>query len=117
MADLSMGPHEFNSKLYFDLERGMFPEEISVKSAMAQALDDLLWKPISQKNVIEQRLDALYLEYLPPQFIWYGPNGQGRVSDDLAKNRNLPETRENWEPARVAGMNPLWGWIERNLQH
>jgi hypothetical protein len=60
LTNLSMGPHEFNSKPYFDLERGIIPEQISVKGAMAQALEELLFKPIWQKNEIEQRFDALY---------------------------------------------------------
>ena len=102
--DLSVGPHEFNTKFYFDLERGKFPKEISVKGAMGQALEDLLWKPIEQKNVIEQRLDALYMQYLPEQFICYGPGGEGRASDVVGNNlnrestkvRNLTETEENW---------------------
>lgn len=117
MTDLSMGPHEFSSKPYFDLKRGIFPKEISVKGAMAQALEELLFKPIGQKNFIEQRLDALYLEYLTPQFILYGPGGEGHVGEDFARNATLLASKENSEPARVARVNPLWGWIERNLRH
>ena len=103
LMDSNVGPYEFDTKFYFDLERGKFPKEISVKGEMAQALDDLLWKPIEQKNVIEQRMDALYMQYLPEQFICHGPGGEGRAGDSLGNNlnrertkvRNLPETEKN----------------------
>lgn len=65
---------EYNSQFYFDLERGKFPKQSHLESAIGRALNELVSKPLESKNPIEQRLDDLFLEYLPPRF--KGPGGQ-----------------------------------------
>ena len=60
---------DYNRKFYFDLERGKFPKQFHLKSAIHRALQELVEKPAEKKNPIEQRLDDLFMEYLPPKFV------------------------------------------------
>lgn len=60
---------DYSKDLYYELERGKFPEQFHLKSAIHRALGELISKPSHKKNPIEQRLDDLFLEYLPPKFM------------------------------------------------
>jgi hypothetical protein len=60
---------DYSKSLYYDMERGKFPEKFHLKSAIHRALGELVMKPSHKKNPIEQRLDDLFLEYLPPKFM------------------------------------------------
>ena len=60
---------DYNRKFYLDLERGKFPKQFHLKSAIHRALQELVEKPAEKKNPIEQRLDDLFMEYLPPKFV------------------------------------------------
>ena len=60
---------DYSKSLYYDMERGKFPEQFHLKSAIHRALGELISKPSHKKNPTEQRLDDLFLEYLPPKFM------------------------------------------------
>jgi hypothetical protein len=60
---------DYSKDLYYELERGKLPEQFHLKSAIHRALGELISKPSHKKNPIEQRLDDLFLEYLPPKFM------------------------------------------------
>jgi hypothetical protein len=60
---------DYSKSLYYDMERGKFPEQFHLKSAIHRALGELISKPSHKKNPIEQRLDDLFIEYLPPKFL------------------------------------------------
>ena len=62
-------PKHYNSKSYLDLERGKFQRGTNLKDAISKALDELINKHPDDKEQMEQRLDELYLHYLPQKFI------------------------------------------------
>ena len=69
---LEAGPskdRDYNRFLYKKLERGVFPQQISLKNAITKSVDELLHKPSSEKTEIEAILDQYYLDNLPPALL------------------------------------------------
>jgi hypothetical protein len=67
-SSLEAGPSkykDYNRFLYKKLERGVFPQQISLKNAIMQSVDELLHKPESEKTEIEAIMDQYYLDNLP----------------------------------------------------
>ena len=60
---------DYNRFLYKKLERGIFPQQISLKNAIMKSVDELLHKPWSEKTEIESIMDQYYLDNLPPAFL------------------------------------------------
>ena len=60
---------DYNRFLYKKLERGIFPRQFSLKSAIMKSVDELLHKPWAEKTEIETIMDQYYLENLPPAFL------------------------------------------------
>jgi hypothetical protein len=60
---------DYNRFLYKKLERGVFPQEISLKNAILKSVDDLLHKPCSEKSEVEAIMDQYYLDNLPPALL------------------------------------------------
>jgi hypothetical protein len=56
---------DYNRFLYKKLERGVFPRQISLKSAITKSVDELLHKPWAEKTEIEDEMDQYYLDNLP----------------------------------------------------
>ena len=55
--------------MYKKLERGVFPQQISLKNAITKSVDELLHKPWAEKTEIEAIMDQYYLENLPMAFL------------------------------------------------
>jgi hypothetical protein len=59
---VSLGPRpsedkDYNRFLYKKLERGVFPRQMSLKSAITKSVDELLHKPWAEKTEIEAKMD------------------------------------------------------------
>jgi hypothetical protein len=71
---VSLGPRptedkDHNRFLYKKLERGVFPRQISLKSAITKSVGELLHKPWAEKTEIEAMMDQYYLDNLPPALL------------------------------------------------
>ena len=62
---------EYNSQLYQQLERGIFPKHADLKEVIVNSVFELTNKPWDKKNFFEKRLDELFIEYLPKNFIQF----------------------------------------------
>jgi hypothetical protein len=69
---LEAGPSkdkDYNKFFYKKLERGIFPRQMSLKNAIMRSVDELLYKPWSEKTEIEAMMDQYYLDNLPPALL------------------------------------------------
>ena len=74
---ISLGPRPSEDKdcnrfLYKKLERGIFPQQITLKNAITKSVGELLHKPWAEKTEIEAIMDQYYLENLPPALLQQG---------------------------------------------
>ena len=84
--------NEYNSSIYKQMERSDFPESEDFTNVISNSIDQLINKPIDSKNPIEERLDAMYIEYLPKGFIQYNLNTT--EIDSIPKNLKKVEITE-----------------------
>ena len=60
---------EYTSLLYQQMERGLFPKQAELKTVITKSVHELITKPFHEKNPFERRLDELFIEYLPKEWI------------------------------------------------
>jgi hypothetical protein len=60
---------EYTSLLYQQMERGLFPRQAELKTVITKSVHELITKPFHEKNPFERRLDELFIEYLPKEWI------------------------------------------------
>jgi hypothetical protein len=56
---------EYESEVFQNIELGSLPKHLYCKYVIKKSLRELINKPLSQKNDIEQRLDEIFLKYIP----------------------------------------------------
>ena len=62
---------EYLTQLYQQIERGVFPHHSDLKNIIQRSIHEQVDKPLSEKNSIEKRLDVLFLEYLPKEWVTF----------------------------------------------
>jgi hypothetical protein len=96
---------DYNKILYKKLERGVFPPEISLKSAITKSLDELVHKPWAEKTEIEALMDQYYLDNMPQGFL--PPDDiENDIVNDMENADRTPVTQvESQLPFNLASLN------------
>jgi hypothetical protein len=58
-------PEEYATEVFQNIEPGSLPKHLYYKYVIKKSLRKLINKSVSQKNDIEQRLDEIFLKYIP----------------------------------------------------
>lgn len=117
---------EYETEVFQNIERGSLPKHLYCKYVIKKSLKELINKPVSQKNDIEQRLDDIFLKYIPKGLFTesesfgdgdgepkVGIVGDGIGSSDAVKRnlRIIQEEERSMEASkrRVVRINPIVG--------
>jgi hypothetical protein len=96
---------DYNKILYKKLERGVFPPEISLKSAITKSVDELVHKPWAEKTEIEALMDHYYLDNLPQGFLPPVDIENDMVNEIVNADRTPVTQVESQLPFNLASLN------------